>query len=120
MTFQIKRAYEPPAASDGLRILVDRLWPRGIKKNALKLDDWMKQVAPSPELRRWFGHKPERFAEFGRRYKAELAQNPAIAQLRNLGRGKTVTLVYAARDPHVNHALVLQSALQTRGPVLTR
>jgi uncharacterized protein YeaO (DUF488 family) len=116
MTFRIKRAYEPAVRSDGMRILVDRLWPRGVRKTTLRLDRWMKEVAPTPQLRQWFGHKPARFAEFGRCYRAELASNPAVAELRKLGRGKTVTLIYAARDPAVNHALVLQSVLQGRAP----
>lgn len=114
MTFQIKRAYEPAERSDGMRILVDRLWPRGVKKTTLKLDRWIKDVAPTPQLRQWFGHKPTRFAEFSRRYRAELAGNTAVAELRKLGERKPVTLIYAARDPAVNHALVLESVLQKR------
>jgi uncharacterized protein YeaO (DUF488 family) len=114
MTFQIKRAYEPAECSDGMRILVDRLWPRGVKKTTLKLDRWIKEVAPTSQLRQWFGHKPARFAEFSRRYRAELAGNAAVAELRKLGERKTVTLIYAARDPAVNHALVLESVLQRR------
>jgi uncharacterized protein YeaO (DUF488 family) len=114
MTFQIKRAYEPAERSDGVRILVDRLWPRGVKKTTLKLDRWIKDVAPTPQLRQWFGHRPERFAEFSRRYRAELAGNTAVAELRKLGERKTVTLIYAAHDPAVNHALVLESVLQRR------
>ena len=116
MSFRIKRAYEPAARSDGVRILVDRLWPRGVKKTTLELDRWIKEVAPTPRLRQWFGHKPERFAEFRRRYKKELAANPAVAELRKLGRDRTVTLVYAAHDPAVNHAVVLESVLQKRPP----
>jgi len=116
MTFRIKRAYEPAERSDGIRILVDRLWPRGVKKTTLKLDRWIKEVAPTPQLRKWFGHKPARFAEFSRRYRAELATNPAVAELRKLGRSKAVTLIYAAHDPAVNHALILESVLQGRTP----
>jgi uncharacterized protein YeaO (DUF488 family) len=112
MTFRIKRAYEPVDRLDGLRILVDRLWPRGIKKTTLKLDRWIREVAPTPQLRIWFAHKPARFAEFGRRYRAELATNPAVAELRKLGRTKTITLIYGARGFSVNHALVLKSVLQ--------
>src|SRR5580698_3275907 len=107
MPFRIKRAYEAAEPSDGMRILVDRLWPRGVRKATLKLDRWMKEVAPTSQLRQWFGHKPERFAEFSRRYRVELADNPAVTELRKLGRHKTVTLIYAARDTAVNHALVL-------------
>jgi uncharacterized protein YeaO (DUF488 family) len=111
MTFRIKRVYEMPASSDGMRVLVDRLWPRGVTKAAAKLDLWMKDVAPSQDLRRWFGHKPERFAEFKRRYKKELLPE-AFAELRKLGRGKTVTLLYGARDPEMNQAAVLLSLLR--------
>jgi len=119
MTFQIKRVYDSALPSDGTRVLVDRLWPRGVKKTAAHLDRWMKEVAPTPKLRHWFGHKPERFAEFRRRYEEELAGNLAVDELRKLGRGRRVTLLYAARHPEVNHALVLQSVLQ-RGPVSGR
>jgi uncharacterized protein YeaO (DUF488 family) len=112
MAFQIKRIYEPAQPSDGIRVLVDRLWPRGVKKATAHIDHWMKDVAPSPRLRLWFGHRPERFAEFGKRYKKELNGNPELAELRKLGRGALVTLLYGARDPQVNHALVLQSVLR--------
>jgi uncharacterized protein YeaO (DUF488 family) len=115
MAFQIKRVYEPAASADGIRVLVDRLWPRGLAKSKAHLDHWAKDVAPSPRLRVWFGHKPERFAEFGRRYKRELAGNPELAELRKLGRGALVTLLYGARDPAVNHAVVLQSVLRKQG-----
>ncbi|HEX4327972.1 MAG TPA: DUF488 domain-containing protein [Burkholderiales bacterium] len=112
MAFAIKRIYEPAAPADGLRVLVDRLWPRGIKKADAQLDHWLKEVAPSTALRLWFGHAPERFAEFSQRYEAELAGNPAIAELRKLGRGSPVTLLYGARDPEVNHAVVLRAVLR--------
>ena len=115
MAFQIKRVYEPAKSSDGIRVLVDRLWPRGVKKTTAHLDYWMKDVAPSPRLRLWFGHRPERFAEFGKRYKKELSGNPELAELRKLGRSALVTLLYGARDPQVNHALVLQSVLRKPG-----
>lgn len=111
MTFQIKRVYEPASPLDGTRVLVDRLWPRGLKKSNARVAVWMKDVAPSPELRQWFHHDPERFAEFGRRYTSELRGNPALAELRKLGRDRRVTLLYAAHDPKVNHAQVLRSAL---------
>ena len=116
MPFRIKRVYEPAARGDGLRVLVDRLWPRGLKKADASLDHWMKEVAPSPQLRSWFGHQPERFTAFSRRYRKELAANPALPELRRLGRGKTVTLLYGARDPEVNHAVVLLSALKRKSP----
>ena len=114
MTFRIKRVYESPSPADGKRILVDRLWPRGVKKADAALDDWMKDIAPSVPLRLWFGHEPDRFAEFGRKYRAELAKNPELPKLRELGRGETVTLLYGAHDPEVNHAVVLQSVLQAK------
>ena len=107
----IKRAYDPPSSQDGTRILVDRLWPRGISKKKAALDSWMKDVAPSPALRKWFDHRPERFAEFSRRYRAELRHNPAVAELRAL-KGK-VTLIYGARDPSINHAVVLVKFLKS-------
>jgi len=106
----IKRAYDAPARGDGSRILVDRLWPRGISKRKAALDGWIKEVAPSSSLRKWFGHKPERFREFSKRYRAELKDNPAVAKLRAL-KGK-VTLIYGARDPTVNHAAVLAKFLK--------
>jgi len=112
MAFKIKRIYEAAGPDDGLRVLVDRIWPRGVKKTDAHLDHWMKEVAPSTDLRLWFGHAPARFAEFGQRYEAELAGNPAIAELRKLGRGTPVSLLYAARDPEVNHAQVLLAVLR--------
>ena len=111
MTFYIKRVYEKPAKSDGMRILVDRLWPRGVKKTEARLDCWMKEIAPSQELRKWFGHEPERFVEFKRRYRKELSKE-ALAELRKLGKGRTVTLLYGARDPEMNQAAVLLSLLR--------
>lgn len=111
---RIKRAYEEPARSDGYRVLVDRLWPRGVKKQALKLDLWAKELAPSPTLRRWFGHEPERFREFARRYAAELRAGPARPLLADLTRRAelgTVTLVYGARDEEHNGAVVLRDAI---------
>jgi uncharacterized protein YeaO (DUF488 family) len=111
MTFRIKRVYEPAKPADGIRVLVDRLWPRGVKKADAHLDHWMKDVAPSAPLRLWFGHRPERFAEFGKRYKKELVGNAELAELRKLGRAKVVTLLYGAHDPDVNHAAVLRSVL---------
>ncbi len=114
MTFQIKRVYDPASPKDGTRVLVDRLWPRGLRKSDAHVALWMKDIAPSPQLRTWFHHDPERFAEFRGRYCRELQDNPALAELRKLGRGKPVTLLYAARDPKVNHALVLKSALSGR------
>ena len=114
MAVRIKRIYEPAVPADGTRILVDRLWPRGVSKARAKLALWMKDVAPSPKLRLWFDHRPERFTEFGRRYKRELTGNPAVDELRKLARRERVTLLYGAHDPKVNHALVLQSIVRAR------
>ncbi|ODT64469.1 MAG: hypothetical protein ABS77_00295 [Phenylobacterium sp. SCN 69-14] len=111
MPVKIKRIYEPPAQSDGQRILVDRLWPRGVAKAQARIDLWLKDVAPSADLRRWFGHKPERWAEFQKRYLAELAGNPALEELRRLARGKPTTLLYGAKDEIHNQARVLADRL---------
>ena len=111
----IKRAYEEPARSDGYRVLVDRLWPRGVKKDALRLDLWAKELAPSPALRQWFGHDPARFRDFARRYHAELRHEPARSLLADLTRraaNGAVTLVYGARDEEHNGAVVLRDAIE--------
>ena len=109
---KLKRAYEPPSAGDGTRVLIDRLWPRGISKQKAKLDYWMKDIAPSTELRKWFGHDPKRWAEFRRRYAAELREHPdLIAELRSLARKSPITLVYAAHDESHNDAVVLRDVL---------
>jgi uncharacterized protein YeaO (DUF488 family) len=111
-SIEIKRAYDPPARADGLRILVDRLWPRGISKDALKLDAWVKEVAPSNELRRWYGHDPERATEFKRRYRAELKTHKVeLDELRHTVKGHTVTLLTATRDLDLSHAVVLREML---------
>jgi uncharacterized protein YeaO (DUF488 family) len=122
MSFKIKRVYDPAEKADGLRVLVDRLWPRGLKKVDAHLTQWLKEVAPSPKLRTWFDHKPDRFEEFERRYRLELADNPALGELRKLGKADPVTLLYAARDPEVNHARVLCAVLLRRRlrPVTSR
>ena len=110
-SIEIKRAYERPAPKDGKRILIDRLWPRGLRKDAASLDLWSKEIAPTSSLRRWFDHRADRFAEFKQRYRDELKSNRAVMEiLRQIGRGKA-TLVYAARDPAVNHAVVLAEFL---------
>ncbi len=116
MPFQIKRVYDPAAPSDGIRVLVDRLWPRGLRKADMQWSIWMKDIAPSPNLRRWFNHQSDRFADFSARYRTELRGSPALAELRSLGTGKMVTLLYAAHDPHVNHAAVLLSVLRRSRP----
>jgi uncharacterized protein YeaO (DUF488 family) len=108
---RIKRAYEPASDEDGQRVLIDRLWPRGISKDKAKLDDWLKDVAPSADLRKWFDHEPERWPDFKQRYLAELAANPALAELRALAEKGRLTLVYGARDEAHNDAVVLAKLL---------
>jgi uncharacterized protein YeaO (DUF488 family) len=108
----IKRAYEPASPKDGRRFLVDRLWPRGVKKETLALTAWLKDVAPSDNLRRWFGHDPERWIEFRRRYRAELKSQPKVVQpLRDALSHGVVTLVYSAHDEAHNQAVVLRQYL---------
>jgi uncharacterized protein YeaO (DUF488 family) len=110
---RIKRIYDPPEASDGFRVLVDRLWPRGMTHERAQVDLWLKAVAPTPELRTWWNHDPARLSEFARRYSVELDDNPAVAELREAGRTHPhTTLLYAAHDPEVNHAQVLLSYLR--------
>jgi uncharacterized protein YeaO (DUF488 family) len=110
-----KRVYEAIQRSDGPRFLVERLWPRGVKKEKLKLDAWLKDVAPSDGLRRWFGHDPAKWDEFQRRYRAELDQNPnAWKQLLDVARQGSVTLLYSARDTEHNNAIVLKDYLAER------
>lgn len=112
---QIKRVYEAPEASDGFRVLVDRLWPRGVAKQRAALDLWMKDLAPSTELRRWFGHDPKRWKEFQARYRAELEQHATdLAELRSRARKGTVTLLFGARDVEHNEAVVLRDVLARR------
>ena len=110
---KLKRAYEKPAKADGERILVERLWPRGVTKDQAKLDLWLKDVAPSTELRKWFGHDPDRWAEFRQRYRKELKQKADLIKLlKRKARDGTITLIYAARDEEHNGALVLKQLLQ--------
>jgi uncharacterized protein YeaO (DUF488 family) len=111
-TIVTKRAYDPPSGKDGIRILVDRLWPRGLRKDAAALDLWAKDLAPTPSLRKWFDHRPERFAEFKRRYHDELERNPAVPDVRGRIGNAKATLLYAARDPAINHAVVLAEFLR--------
>ena len=113
MTLQLKRVYESVADGDGKRILVDRLWPRGLSKDEAKVDLWLKAVAPSPDLRRWFGHDPEKWAEFRRRYRHELEENvAAVDELKKaIGRSKA-TLLYGAKDQEHNHAIVLKDFIE--------
>jgi uncharacterized protein YeaO (DUF488 family) len=109
---RIKRAYEPPSPHDGTRVLVDRLWPRGVKKANAGISQWMKEIAPSNELRKWFRHDPARWEEFRRRYKAELTKKrELVAQLRELATQGPLTLVYSAHDETHNQAVVLRERL---------
>lgn len=111
---RIKRVYEPAASTDGQRFLVERLWPRGLKKEALEMDAWLKDVAPSTSLRQWFGHDPERWTEFRRRYQTELNKNPTSWQpILDAAKKSTVTLLYSAHDVEHNGALVLRDYLVT-------
>jgi uncharacterized protein YeaO (DUF488 family) len=114
-TVRLKRAYDPAGPEDGTRILVDRLWPRGLSRDEAKVDHWLKDVAPSTELRRWFGHDPAKWTEFRRRYEAELAGNPALEELRALiRRDRHVTLLFGARDVEHNNAVVLRDLCSRR------
>jgi len=113
MKVLLKRAYEEPAGTDGFRVLVDRLWPRGIKKTDLRLDAWAKDIAPSTELRKWFGHDPKRWLEFCERYKAELKNPKARKTIADIVQAaqkhSAITLVYGAKDTEHNEAVVLQA-----------
>lgn len=114
---QIKRVYDPAEEADGTRILIDRLWPRGIRKETLKLDGWPKELAPSTEARREFGHKAENFDAFASRYRMELDTSDAARayiEVLRTQRPQTLTLLYAARDPQINHAVVLKQWLDER------
>ena len=109
----IKRVYEKSSKKDGLRILVDRLWPRGLSKDKAAIDEWAKELAPTAELRKWFGHKPERWKEFQRKYTAELTKNNAVAEFVEAHKkDKLLTLLYAGKDEAHTHALLLQQFLQ--------
>ncbi|MGH3670066.1 MAG: DUF488 domain-containing protein [Pseudonocardiaceae bacterium] len=114
MAFIIKRIYEEADPSDGFRVLVDRLWPRGMSNQRAALDLWLKDAAPSPELRAWLDHRADRFPEFSARYAAELDTNQAVTELRQIARTyPTVTLLYGARSPEINHAVVLVEFLDS-------
>jgi uncharacterized protein YeaO (DUF488 family) len=115
MSVQVRRVYEEPRSEDGARVLVDRLWPRGLTKAKAALDEWCKDVAPSDELRRWYGHDPDRFAEFSRRYRRELkdpAHMAAVGHLRDLAKCEPLTLLTATKEPDISEAAVLASVLQ--------
>jgi uncharacterized protein YeaO (DUF488 family) len=120
MDIRVKRVYEPAERSDGYRILIDRLWPRGISRERAKLDAWERDLAPSAALRTWFGHEPDRFDEFRDRYIEELrGQRTLISELRRRARGGTLTLVYAARDTQHNDAVVLAEVVRRGLPRVT-
>ena len=113
---QVRRVYEEPELGDGTRVLVDRIWPRGLTKARAALDEWCKDVAPSDELRMWYGHDPDRFAEFGRRYRLELKdirRAEAMAHLRGLSKDRQLTLLTATRHPDISEAAVLADLLRT-------
>jgi uncharacterized protein YeaO (DUF488 family) len=120
MEIRLKRAYDPPDSKDGYRLLIDRLWPRGVSRDRAALDGWEKELAPSEKLRQWFGHEPSRFEEFRRRYSEELRnRRPLLTELRRRARDDTLTLVYAAHDTEHNDAVVLAEVLRRglpRGP----
>jgi len=112
---RLKRAYQPAAADDGARILVDRLWPRGLKKSDAAIERWLKDIAPSTALRQWFAHDPARWPEFRRRYAAEIRRHPdQLAELRAIARKGPVTLIFSARDELRNDAVVLRNVLLGR------
>jgi uncharacterized protein YeaO (DUF488 family) len=113
---RVARIYEPASPDDGRRFLVDRLWPRGVSKEAAKLDDWCKEVAPSTELRRWYGHDPERFEEFSARYRAELSegeQAEALSRIAAAARSGVVTLLTATKKPEISEAVVIKAAIES-------
>ena len=116
MAVQIKRIYESPSKTDGWRVLVDRLWPRGVKKKTARVDEWMKEIAPSAALRKWFGHKPERWAEFQKRYRAELGKKKELVQTLRAAERKhgVITLLFGAKDEEHNQALVLRDLLKAK------
>ena len=113
MGVRLKRAYDPAAATDGHRVLIDRIWPRGVSRDQARLDEWARELGPSSKLRQWFGHDPARFAEFRRRYERELrAHDEKVRELRGLADKGTLTLVYGARDTEHNNAVVLAGLLE--------
>jgi uncharacterized protein YeaO (DUF488 family) len=114
-TILVKRVYEPPAGTDGIRVFVERLWPRGVSKESAHFDLWLKEISPSPELRKWYAHDPEKWEEFQERYRGELERNPeAVGRLLGLLDRGPVTLIYAARDEERNSAVLLKAFLEER------
>lgn len=121
MDVRLKRVYDPATEADGYRVLVDRLWPRGISRRRARLDEWERELPPSTDLRQWFGHDPSRFEEFRRRYLEELRHHrPRIVELRRRARSGTLTLVYSARDTEHNDAVVLADVLRRGLPATGR
>lgn len=112
--FRLKRIYDPPAPDDDLRVLVDRLWPRGVKRAEAQIDVWLKEIAPSAELRKWYGHDREKWPEFRGRYSAELKNGPARRHLEELAKRRRVTLLYAAADRERNNAVVLKEFYESQ------
>lgn len=114
MNIHIKRVYEEPQIADGYRILVDRIWPRGVSKEKARVEEWLKDLGPSNELRKWFGHKPERFKEFSERYKKELEQQREVLdRIKEISDSKRVCLVYGAKDTAHNQAVVIKNVLES-------
>ena len=115
MSIAIKRIYSPEESKDGYRVLIDRLWPRGIKKEKANIDNWLKEIGPSTPLRKWFGHDPARWESFKKKYQAELKDNEALSELRKIAQDhKKVTLLYGAKDEEHNHAVVLMKLLGSK------
>lgn len=116
MAIAVKRVYEPPAQTDGLRVLIDRLWPRGLSKAAARVDLWPRDLSPSTALRQWYGHEAAKWPEFKRRYRAELAEHAdALAALAAQARRRKVTLLFGSKEPRLNNAYALKEILQARG-----
>lgn len=112
-SISIKRVYDDKSKSDGFRVFIDRLWPRGVKKKDAHFDEWLKDLAPSTELRKWFDHEPDKFDEFKKRYKEELQdQKEELDKLRNKAKSETITLLYAAKDKEMNNAVVIKEVLE--------
>ena len=112
-TINIKRVYEDKSNDDGYRVFIDRLWPRGVSKEAAHFDEWMKELAPSTELRKWFDHKPERFAEFSKRYKEELQEHKeGLDNLRKKAKSEKITLLFAAKNVEMNNAVIIKEVLE--------
>lgn len=115
MPVAVKRIYEPYSPQDGYRVLVDRLWPRGMKKDSAKIDRWLKEVAPSTELRKWFNHEPEKWPEFQKKYKSELKDNEAWQELQQLSKQqKKLTLLFSTKEEKNNHAVMLSKLLDRK------